>query len=67
MGLLSNTGTLLGKELLTEFRSRELLTTTVVFILVVLILFSFAISPPPKNPANSAPACSGSPFSSPLL
>jgi heme exporter protein B len=45
MSLLSNTATLLGKELRTEFRSRELLTTTVVFILVVLILFSFAINP----------------------
>jgi heme exporter protein B len=45
MALLSNTVTLLGKELRTEFRSRELLTTTVVFILVVLILFSFAINP----------------------
>jgi len=45
MSLLSNTAVLLSKELRTEFRSRELLTTTVVFILVVLILFSFAISP----------------------
>ena len=41
MSLLSNAGVLLGKELRTEFRSRELLTTTVVFVLVVLILFSF--------------------------
>src|SRR6202045_4993508 len=45
MSLFSNTAVLLSKELRTEFRSRELLTTTVVFILVVLILFSFAISP----------------------
>jgi heme exporter protein B len=45
MSLLSNTATLLGKELRTEFRSRELLTTTAVFILVVLIMFSFAINP----------------------
>jgi heme exporter protein B len=45
MALLSNSLTLLGKELRTEFRSRELLTTTIVFILVVLILFSFAINP----------------------
>ena len=35
MALLSNSATLLGKELRTEFRSRELLTTTMVFILVV--------------------------------
>jgi heme exporter protein B len=45
MNLFSNTAVLLNKELRTEFRSRELLATTVVFILVVLILFSFAISP----------------------
>jgi heme exporter protein B len=45
MSLFSNTAVLLSKELRTEFRSREVLTTTVVFILVVLILFSFAISP----------------------
>jgi heme exporter protein B len=45
MSLFSNMAVLLSKELRTEFRSRELLTTTVVFILVVLILFSFAISP----------------------
>lgn len=45
MSLLSNTGTLLGKELRTEFRSRELLTTTIVFILVVIVLFSFTFDP----------------------
>src|SRR5271155_4286690 len=45
MGLLSNTGALLGKELRTEFRSRELLTTTVIFILVVMVLFSFTFDP----------------------
>ena len=41
MSLLSNTSALLGKELRTEFRSRELLTTTVVFVLMVIVLFSF--------------------------
>ena len=45
MGLFSNTAVLLGKELRTEFRSRELLTTTVVFILVVVVLFSFTFDP----------------------
>lgn len=45
MGLLSNTAVLLGKELRTEFRSRELLTTTVVFILIVVALFSFTFDP----------------------
>jgi len=45
MALLSNTAVLLGKELRTEFRSRELLTTTVVFILIVIVLFSFTFEP----------------------
>ncbi len=45
MALLSNTATLLGKELRTEFRSREFLTTTVVFILIVVVLFSFTFDP----------------------
>ena len=45
MALLSNTAALLGKELRTEFRSRELLTTTVVFILIVSVHFSFTFEP----------------------
>ena len=45
MSLLANTGVLLGKELRTEFRSRELLTTTIVFILIVIVLFSFTFDP----------------------
>jgi heme exporter protein B len=45
MSLLANAAVLLGKELRTEFRSRELLTTTVVFILVVIVLFSFTFDP----------------------
>ncbi len=45
MSLLSNTTILLGKELRAEFRSRELLTTTIVFILIVLVLFSFTFDP----------------------
>ena len=45
MSLLSNAAVLLGKELRTEFRSRELLTTTVVFILIVIVLFSFTFDP----------------------
>ncbi|HEX4535765.1 MAG TPA: heme exporter protein CcmB [Candidatus Acidoferrum sp.] len=45
MNLLSSTTALLGKELRTEFRSRELLTTTVVFILMVIVLFSFTFDP----------------------
>jgi heme exporter protein B len=45
MALLYNTAVLLGKELRTEFRSRELLTTTVVFILTIVVLFSFTFDP----------------------
>src|ERR1700693_1438046 len=45
MSLLSSTTALLGKELRTEFRSRELLTTTVVFVLMVIVLFSFTFDP----------------------
>src|SRR3982074_1251472 len=45
MALLSNTAVLPRKELRTEFRSRELLTTTVVFILTIVVLFSFTFDP----------------------
>ena len=45
MAILADTLVLLDKELRTEFRSRELLTTTVVFILVVVVLFSFTFDP----------------------
>jgi len=55
MSLFSNTAVLLSKELRTEFRSRELLTTTVVFILVVLILFSFAINPTTEESREFGP------------
>jgi heme exporter protein B len=45
MGILHSTGILLGKELRVELRSRELVTTTAVFILVVVVLFSFTFDP----------------------
>src|SRR6201987_4139848 len=45
MSLPANAATLLGKELRTEVRSRELLTTTIVFILIVIVLFSFTFHP----------------------
>jgi heme exporter protein B len=45
MGLLSNAAALMGKEVRTEFRSRELLSTTVVFVLIVVVLFSFTFDP----------------------
>jgi heme exporter protein B len=55
MSLFSNTAVLLGKELRTEFRSRELLTTTGVFILIVLVLFSFAVTPGTEEARQFAP------------
>ena len=45
MGLLSNAAVILGKEVRTEFRSRELLSTTIVFVLIVVVLFSFTFDP----------------------
>src|SRR3989475_9199201 len=45
MGLLSNAAALLGKEVRTEFRSRELLSTTIVSVLIVVVLFSFTFDP----------------------
>src|SRR5712664_1420829 len=45
MALLSNAAVLLGKELRTEFRSRELLTTTPVFVLIVIVLVTFTFDP----------------------
>ena len=45
MALLRPTAILLGKELRSEFRTRELLTTTLVFVLTVLVLFSFTFDP----------------------
>jgi heme exporter protein B len=45
MSLLSNSSALLGKELRTEFRSRELLSTTVVLVLIIIVLFSFTFDP----------------------
>jgi heme exporter protein B len=55
MSLLANTSVLLGKELRTEFRSRELLTTTIVFILIVIVLFSFAFDPTSDESRRFAP------------
>ena len=42
MTTASAAGILLGKELRLEFRSRELLSATIIFALVVVVLFSFA-------------------------
>lgn len=45
MRLFSNAAALVAKEIQTEFRSRELLTTTIVFVLIVIVLFSFTFDP----------------------
>ena len=45
MRLFSNTAVLLQKELQAEFRSHELLTTASVFILIIIVLFSFTFDP----------------------
>src|SRR5215467_4925861 len=55
MSVFANTEVLLGKELRTEFRSRELLTTTAVFILVVVVLFSFTFDPTSAEARRFAP------------
>ena len=48
-------GAILGKELRTEFRSRELLTTTMVFVLIVLVLFSFTFDPTTEESRRYTP------------
>jgi heme exporter protein B len=55
MSLLPNAAVLLGKELRTEFRSRELLTTTLIFILIVIVLFSFTFDPTSDESRRLAP------------
>jgi heme exporter protein B len=55
MSLISNASVLFGKELRTEFRSRELLTTTVVFVLMVVVLFSFTFDPSSTDSRRFAP------------
>src|SRR5271169_4749514 len=55
MSLLPNAAVLLGKELRTEFRSRELLTTTFVFILTIIVLFSLTFDPTSDESRRFAP------------
>jgi heme exporter protein B len=45
MSLTRATRVILAKELRVELRSRELLSTTLVFVLLVLVLFSFTFDP----------------------
>lgn len=44
-GLTRAATIILAKELRTEFRTRELLNTTIVFVLMVVVLFSFTFDP----------------------
>jgi heme exporter protein B len=46
---------LLAKELRLEFRTRELLNATVVFAIVVVVLFSFAFNPTPEESRHYGP------------
>jgi heme exporter protein B len=55
MRLLANTTALLGKELQTEFRSRELLITTMFFVLTVIALFSITFDAAVSDPKNVGP------------
>ena len=55
MRLLANTTALLGKELQTEFRSRELLITTMFFVLTVITLFSITFDAAVSDPRNVGP------------
>ena len=45
MSLARSTSVILAKELRVELRSRELLSTTLVFVLLILVLFSFTFDP----------------------
>src|SRR5215475_6268709 len=45
MAMVSNAAALFGKEVRTEFCSRELLSTTIVFVLIVVVVFSFTFDP----------------------
>src|SRR6201984_3501222 len=45
MALLQNAAVLLGKEVRTQLRARELLSTTIVFVLIVVVVFSFTFDP----------------------
>ena len=53
--VLQAAGIILAKELRTEFRTRELLNTTVVFVLMVLVLFSFTFDPTTEEARRYTP------------
>jgi len=55
MPLLSNATAIFGKEVRTEFRSRELLSSTIVFVLIVVVLFSFTLDTNSNESRRFAP------------
>jgi heme exporter protein B len=55
MSTLRAAAVVFGKELRMEFRTRELLNTTVVFVLMVLILFSFTMDPAAEESRRFTP------------
>lgn len=55
MTLARAAGVILAKELRVEFRSRELLSTTVVFVLIVIVLFSFTFNPTSEESRRFGP------------
>lgn len=55
LGVLQAAGVILAKELRTEFRTRELLNATVVFVMMVLVLFSFTFDPTAEESRRYTP------------
>ena len=55
MTLARAAGVILAKELRTEFRSRELLVTTAVFVVIVIFLFSFTFNPTSEESRRFGP------------
>jgi heme exporter protein B len=55
MGSAQASWTVVAKEVRAEFRTRELLSTTVVFAMLVVVLFSFAFNPTPDESRRYGP------------
>ncbi len=54
-GLLGPIGTMVWKDIVLEVRSRELLASVIVFGLLLVVVFSFALDPDPGQAARLAP------------
>ena len=55
VSLFRGAAAILGKELRTELRTRELVNTTVVFALIVVVLFSFSFDPSSEESRRFGP------------